>query len=77
MYFYHCLQQELDNLRMKIAAYQYLCGGSEKLHVIGWDVLVDIDHTLWQHQPREVGENTGESLRHRQTHNANVGIFEQ
>src|SRR5262249_46113654 len=38
MYFYHCLQQELDNFRMKIATYQYLRGGSQELHVIGWDV---------------------------------------
>jgi len=77
VYFYHCLQQELDNFRMKIATDQYLRGGSEELHVIGWDVSVDIDHTLWQYQPREVGENAGERLRHWQTHNANVGIFEQ
>src|SRR5262245_37721312 len=49
MYFYHGLQQELDNFRMKIAAYQYLRGRSEELHVIGWDVSVNINHTLWQY----------------------------
>jgi hypothetical protein len=32
MYFHHGLQQELNNFRMKIAAYQYLRGGSEQLH---------------------------------------------
>src|SRR5262245_63209904 len=77
MYFYHCLQQELNNFRMKIATHQYLRGGSEELYVIGWDVSVNINHTLWQYQPGEVGENAGESLRHWQSHNANVGRSEE
>src|SRR6516165_8245142 len=77
MYFHHGLQQELDNFRMKIATYQYLRGGSEELDVIRWDVSVNINHTLWQYQPSEVGENTSESFRHWQTHNANIGILEK
>ena len=67
MYFHHCLQQELDDFWMKIATYQYPRGGSNELHVIGWDVSVNINHTLWQYQPSEVGENAGESLRHWQS----------
>src|SRR5215471_12434306 len=77
MYFYHCLQQELYNFRMKIAAYQYLRGGSDELDVIRWDVSVNVNHTLWQDQPSEVGENTSEGFRHWQTHNANIGILEK
>src|SRR6516162_10726956 len=77
MYFHHCLQQQLDNFRMKIATYQYLRGRPNELHVIGWDVSLNINHTLWQFQRSEVGEKTGESLSRRQTHNANLRILEQ
>ena len=47
------------------------------VHVIRWDVSVNINHTLWQYQPSEVGENTGESLRPWKTHKANIRISEQ
>src|SRR5262249_46052328 len=77
MYFHHRLQQELDNFWMKVATYQYLRGRSNELHVIGWNVSVNINHTLWQYQASELRVNTGESLRHRQTHYANVRILEQ
>src|SRR5262249_1412466 len=59
-------QQELNNFRMKIATYQYLRGGPNELHVIRWDVSLNINHTLWQFQRSEVGEKTGESLSRRQ-----------
>src|SRR5215831_521366 len=77
MYFHHCLQQELDNFWMNVATYQYLRGRSNELHVIGWNVSRNINHTLWQYQLSELGKNTGKSLRHRQTHNANVRISKQ
>src|SRR5215510_15531609 len=77
MYFHHRLQQELDNFWMKVATYQYLRGRSNELHVIGWDVSGNINHTLWQYQPSELRVDTGKSLRHRQTHYANVRISEQ
>src|SRR5271165_4583135 len=77
MYFYHCLQQELDNFWMKIATYQYLRSDPDELHVIGRNVPVNINHTLWQYHPSERGENTGESLRVWKAHNAKIGISEE
>ena len=77
MSFYHCLQQELDDFRVKIAANQYLGGGPDECHIIRWNVLVNIDHTLWQYQPSELWEDTGESLRPWKAHKANIGISDE
>src|SRR5262249_1934075 len=77
MNFYHCLQQELDNFWMKIATYQYLRGVADELHVIGRNVQVNINHTLWQSHGSEVGENTGKSLRVWKTHDAKIGVSEE
>jgi hypothetical protein len=55
MFFYHCLQQELDNLRMKILFDQYPGRASDDWHVIGRNDLVQINHTLWQYQPNDIG----------------------
>ena len=57
MSFYHCLQQELDNFWMKMATYKYFRSGSNQWHVIGWNVPVNINDTLRQYQPSELGEN--------------------
>src|SRR6516225_6979544 len=77
MSFYHCLQQELDNFWIKIATYQYLYSGSDEWNVIGWNVLVNINDTLRQYQPSELGEETGEGLCRLKAHKAHVGIFEE
>ena len=77
MYLYHCLQQQLDNFWVKIAANQYFGGGSDEWHIIGRNVVVDIDHILWQFQPSEPGKYKGESLCIWKAHEPNVGISEQ
>src|SRR6516165_12645647 len=77
MSLYHCLQQKLDNFRIKIATYQYLRRGSDEWYVIGWNVLVNINDTLRQYQPSELGEKTGEGLCRLKAQNANVRIVEE
>src|SRR5215831_12821382 len=62
MSFYLCLQQELDNLRMKITSYQNFRSGSDEWYVIWWNVPVNINDTLRQYQVSEFGKNTGECL---------------
>src|SRR3974377_2319503 len=42
MYFHHCLQQQLDNFWVEIAANQHFGSGSDERHVIGRDVAVNI-----------------------------------
>ena len=49
MYLHHCLQQQLDNFWVEIAANQHFGGGSDERHIIGRDVAVDIDHISWQY----------------------------
>src|SRR6516162_6012641 len=77
MYFHHCLQQQLDNFWVKIAAHQHFASGSNERHVIGWDVAVNIDHTSWQYQSNEIWEYNGKSLRRWKAHEPNAGISKQ
>ncbi|MGB8236151.1 MAG: hypothetical protein WCF35_09910, partial [Pseudolabrys sp.] len=39
---------------MKIAPYQCLRSGPDERHVMGWNVSVNINHTLWQYEPSEL-----------------------
>src|SRR5215472_5836759 len=77
MYFHHCLQQQLDNFWMEIAANQHFGSGSDERHVIRRNVAVNIDHTSWQYQSNEIWKYNGESLCIWKTHEPNVGIFQQ
>src|SRR5262249_39129473 len=77
MRLYHCLQEKLDNLWMKIVTHQHLCCGSNEHHVIGRSDAVKIDHTLWQYEPNKIRENAGESVRHGEAHESNLGIPQQ
>src|SRR6516164_1867957 len=77
MYFHHCLQQQLDNFWVYIAANQHFRRGSDEWHVIGRDVAVNIDHTLWQYQSNEIWKHNGESLCIWKAHESNVGIMQQ
>ena len=77
MCFHHCLQQQLDDLGMKIAAHQHLGSGPDKRHVLGRNDFVYIKHTFWQHQSNEVRVNSGERLRQRKAQELNVGIFQK
>src|SRR5262249_22627699 len=77
MYLHNCLQQQLDNFWVEIAANQHFGGGSDERHVIGRDVAVNIDHTSWQCQSNEIWKYNGESLCIWKTHEPNVGIFQQ
>ena len=35
---------------------------------------VKIDHTLWEYEPNKIRENAGESVRHGEAHESNLGI---
>src|SRR6516165_4179221 len=70
------LQQELDNFRMQVAAYQYLSGGSYEWHVNGRDVSVNINNTSRQHQPNEFRKYDRERLRHWKAHEPDGGIYQ-
>src|SRR5215831_17874036 len=58
----HCLQQQIDNLRVKITADQNLGRGAEKRDVLGWDNSINVDYALWKHQLNEVGINSNEGI---------------
>src|SRR4029453_8566901 len=77
MHFCHCLQQKLDNFWMKIAPYQYLRSGSDEWHVTGWNVSVNINHTLWQYQTSELRKNASEGLGHWKVHKPNGRILQK
>src|SRR5262249_12786789 len=77
MRLHHCLQEKLDKLWMKVASHQHLYCAANEHHVIGRSDAVEIDHTLRQHEPNEVRENTGESVRHGEAHESNLGIAQQ
>src|SRR6516162_11805061 len=74
---YHCLQQELDNFWMQVAANQHLGGGSYEWHVGGRDVSVNINYTLRQYQPNELREYNCESLCVWKAHEPDAGISQQ
>src|SRR6478752_6488174 len=77
MYLHHCLQQQLDNFWVEIAANQHFGGGSDERHIIGRDVAVDINHISWQFQSNETWKYNGESLCIWKAHEPNVGICQQ
>src|SRR5215469_8502552 len=77
MYFHHCLQQQLDNFWVEIAANQHFGSSSDERHVIRRNVAVNIDHTSWQYRSNEIWKYNGESLCIWKAHESNVGIFQQ
>jgi hypothetical protein len=42
--------------------------------IIGWNNVIDIDHTLRQYESNKLRKNTGESFRHWKAHKPDIGI---
>ena len=73
----HRLQQQLDDLGMKIAANQHLDGRTDERHVIRWNGSVDVNYALGQYERNEVGINSREGLRHWEGQELDVGSPKQ
>src|SRR5262245_17561485 len=74
MLFCHGFQQQIDNLGMKIIAYQDSGGRPKQRNVASWNAAIDIKHPLWEYELHQIWKHTTECLGHRKTQEFDVRI---
>src|SRR5580692_4002700 len=72
---FHGLQQQIDDLGVKIAADQHFGVGADQLYVVRWDRRIDTDRALRQLEAGDIHKRTGKRVRQRKVHQTDLRIL--
>src|SRR5580692_5803059 len=74
---FHGLQQQIDDLGVKVAADQHFGVGADQLNVVGRDRRFDTDRALWQLEPGDIRKRARKRIRQRKVHQTDLWILQQ